>query len=81
MENTKWTFEGYWNTVLGANRNAAQVVAEFGLNQTGMDLEKWLGKAEAEAWTMGGGKRAHYPREWADFYLQALKALEAAIEE
>ena len=69
-----WTFEGYWNVVLGANRNADDVVREFGLDpadQYGVD--EWLGNAESEALAMGG--KTNMPAEWVEFHIRAFDVL------
>jgi hypothetical protein len=71
-----WTYEGYWNVVLGANRDAARVVDQFELTPRGLD--EWLGQAEAEACAVGG---IQLPVEWCGFHQQALAELEAAFEE
>lgn len=76
-----WTFEGYWNAVLGADRDAADVVREFALTTSPMGtIDEWLGKAESEAWAMGrqGGSM---PGEWADHHSVALAQLEEAAKE
>ena len=41
----EWTYEGYWNAVLGDCRDAARVVSEFALVA---GLDEWLGQAEVE---------------------------------
>ena len=61
-----WTYEQYWNVVLGENRSATDVVWEFDLrpsNRRGLD--EWLGHAEAEAWRVRG-KGGEIPRVWAE---------------
>lgn len=71
---TTWTFDGYWNTVLGANRSAADVVREFQLDVTDLrGLDEWLGGAEADALAAGG--ETAIPAEWSGFHTQALDAL------
>lgn len=72
---TTWTFEGYWNTVLGTG-TAAQVVREHELVAAGLD--EWLGTAEAEAWS-AGGRGGPLPDEWSSFHARALTALQAAL--
>lgn len=73
---TMWTFEGYWNTVLGANRNATDVVRELELDPSdARGLDEWLGKAESEAWTVGGFAGQPYPEEWTGYHARALEAL------
>ena len=75
---TAWTFEGYWNAVLGSNRSAEDVVREFDLDSSDrVGLDKWLGEAEGEAAAMGG---IEIPPEWAGFHGRALKDL-ASIDE
>jgi hypothetical protein len=75
MATTTWDYEGYWNVVLGANRDADSVVEEFGLVDTGLD--EWLRKAESEAWRHGGDG-CSMPPEWAGFHDCALKELRFA---
>jgi len=69
------TYGDFWATVLGPDRNAADVVREFDLaGSTLRDLDEWLGTAESEAWSAGrleGEIRA-------DFHQRALHTLEAA---
>jgi len=75
MSKTDWTFEGYWNAVLGANRTAADVVREFGLDpadQNGVD--EWLGNAESEAW-LQGGHGPFVPGDWVDLHQTAVDML------
>lgn len=74
MSQTTWTYEGYWNAVLGANRSASDVVSEFELN-TGdrRGLDEWLGQAEGEALAIGG--LGELPEEWSDYHERALNAL------
>jgi hypothetical protein len=73
-----WTFEGYWNTVMG-DRSAEQVVAEFDLAGPGplSEFSEWLGAAEAEAWRVGGldGDMAD---AWGAFHDRAARELQAA---
>lgn len=74
-----WTYEGYWAQVLGANRDASDVVREFAL-VTAAGLDEWLGGAEADAWAAGGrGKQADLPEEWDAFHTRALAEIEAAL--
>lgn len=71
-----WTYEGYWNAVLGADRDEAAVVEEFELDATDRQgLGEWLGSAEAEAAREGG---IDIPAEWADHHARALAELQAA---
>ncbi len=72
-----WDFEGYWNTVLGANRSAADVVVEFKLVAEGLD--EWLGTAEDAARSAGGLKEC--PEEWDAFHARALDRLGRVIAE
>lgn len=72
---SNWTYDGYWNAVLGAGRSTADVIRDFDLDpgdRRGVD--EWLGAAESEAWAMGklGGP---IPDEWSDFHARALKTL------
>jgi len=70
-----WTYDVYWNVVLGANRNAGDVVREFDLNPRDYrGLDEWLGVAEAEAWIAGGGG-GNMPKSWTGFHQRALKEL------
>ena len=53
----EWTFDGYWNAVLGANRGPRSVIDEFDLDPTNKrTLSDWLSDAEAEAWRVGGDR-------------------------
>lgn len=75
---TTWTYEGYWNAVIGANRSAEDVIREFELN--GRDrrgLDEWLGNAEAEASIAGSGT-SKVPVEWEPFHAKALEEMVAA---
>jgi len=70
-----WTFEGYWNVVLGTGRNPSDVVREFDLDITDRaGLDEWLGSAEAEAWAMGGNDHP-VPVEWVEYHERALSLL------
>lgn len=71
-----WTYEGYWATVLGANRSAQTVVEEFGLPRGGdlQTLSTWLGTAEVEAWR-AGKIAGELPEEWAEFHKRAIDEL------
>lgn len=71
-----WEYEGYWKTVMGANRDAARVVAEFTLEANG--LAEWLARTERYAWRAGGNDGA-MPEEWRGFFLRALSELQAAL--
>lgn len=69
-----WDFEGYWNTVLGANRSAADVVREFQLDASDVrGLDEWLGTAEADALAAGG--KTVVPEEWTSHHARALALL------
>lgn len=81
---SRWTYEGYWNAVLGANRNAEDVIREFELNSSdkaGMD--EWLGNAEIEAaiqlhirgTNVDGLHAGEFPREWREYHTRALEEL------
>jgi len=73
--NEGWTYEGYWNAVLGANRSVRDVIREFDLDPLDRrGLDEWLGHAEAEAWRVGGG-RGRVPAEWDQFHERALYEL------
>jgi hypothetical protein len=72
-----WSYEGYWNVVLGSDRNADDVVHDFDLVAEGLD--EWLGVAEAEAWNQVGGKQA-LPEEWRGFHTRTLADLTSAAE-
>jgi len=77
-----WTFEGYWNVVLGDCRSAKDVVREFALDPSDRcGLDEWLGFAEAESWVIGrlGGPGSRVPGTWGDFHERALDAL-CAVE-
>lgn len=74
-----WDYEGYWNAVLGANRDASSVVMEFGLVSDSLD--EWLGVAESEAWRVGRNDRAPMPDEWTQFHARALAELQQAAEQ
>jgi hypothetical protein len=71
---TSWTYEGYWNAVLGANRDAADVVREFELVSDG--LEEWLDSAETAARVADW--MTELPEEWPGFHARTLRALESA---
>ena len=72
--NAKWDYEGYWNTVLGANRSAEDVIREFDLSTNDKrGLDEWLGYAEVEAWRVGG--HGPMPKEWSAFHDRALNEL------
>lgn len=81
-----WTYEGYWNAVLGAHRTAADVVRDFEVSiSEARGLDDWLGRAEAEAWSQGGcaapvGAR-EMPVEWADHHARAIVELRATAAE
>lgn len=73
-----WDYEGYWNTVFGAYRDAAGIVAEFGIGGTERDLDEWLGEAESAAKTAGGLRES--PESWGEFHMRALAELVEAVE-
>lgn len=74
---TTWDFEGYWNTVIGSNRSAADVVREFDIVAKGLD--EWLGSAEESAASAGGLDPADLPEEWSAHHLTALAKLNDAL--
>lgn len=75
-----WTYEGYWNAVLGAHRTAMDVVRDFEISiGDARGLDDWLGRAEAEAWSRG--RNGEMPPEWAQHHAQALDELQAAAGE
>jgi len=70
-----WTWCGYWNLVLGASRDAADVVREFELDPSDRrELDVWLAEAALEAWREGnlGGP---IPASWAGYHARALDEL------
>ena len=71
-----WTYEGYWNAVLGVG-SAQDVVREFDLSAAGVD--EWLGTAESESWAAGNGKAGELPEEWTGFHGRALAELKNAM--
>lgn len=72
---TTWTFEGYWNTVLGDKRTPEMVVQEFGLGGSRRQLDEWLGAAEAAAIDQGAWG------DMMDHHEHALDPLETAVAE
>lgn len=72
-----WTSESYWDTVLGGVASADQLVAEYELVES--DIDAWLYRAEAEAWSLGGSG-GEQPAEWATFHPAALARLTAAAK-
>jgi len=75
-----WTYEGYWNAVLGASRDAANVVSEFELDASDRrGIDEWLGVAEVDAWMAGGGEphRDALPTEWTEWHAKALNEIVA----
>ena len=83
MTMAAWTYEGYWNVVLGDKRDARQVVAEFGLDPSDRrGLDEWLGVAESTAWAESGESLEAFPRgEWSPFHAQALDELASVAGE
>ena len=73
-----WTYAGYRHAVLGLG-SADDLVREFALVETGAGLDEWLGHAEAEAWSQGGGG-GDMPEEWTGYHARALGELRAAVE-
>ena len=77
-----WTYEGYWNAVLGDKRSAAQVVAEFDLVADRHGLDEWLGHAEDAACSAGGlDPFGTEVEQWDPFHARALDELLAAANE
>ncbi len=73
MKVMNWDYEGYWNTVLGASRDAAGIVTEFDLNtKDRVGLSTWLGCAEAAACV---ADNIELPEEWEAFHGRALDEL------
>jgi hypothetical protein len=62
-----WTYEGYWNAVIGAERSAGDAIREYDLTPDGdvASFRRWLEEAEEEALSQGGldGR----PDEWSEF--------------
>jgi hypothetical protein len=71
-----WTYYDYWNAVLGANRNALDVVRDFDLKRDGLDT--WLDAAEERAW-FAGGDPGPMPDEWEHMHERALHELKLAM--
>lgn len=70
-----WTYDGYWNVVLGANRGPTEVVTDFELDPRDRPgLCEWLGHAEAEAWRVGG-EGSPIPDVWTEYHRRAVEAL------
>jgi hypothetical protein len=65
--------------VLGAHRDASDVVNEFALTADKRALDEWLGEAEAAAWSAGaaGGE---LPDTWQAYHQRALTELLEAAE-
>lgn len=74
-----WTYEGYWNAVMGPYRTAADVVREFEIRSV-RGLDEWLGVAEYEAWVVAGSFQEEAPEEWGAFHAQALRELKRAVQ-
>lgn len=75
---SKWTYEGYWNVVIGPDRSAATVVDEFGLVG---DCADWLDESATIAWgeAAAGRDGAPMPEEWlTTFRKKALAELNRA---
>lgn len=69
------TYSLYWNAVLGEERDAEGVIAEFDLDPTDKQgLDEWLGLAEAEAALARG---IEVPEEWSRHHSRALAELAA----
>jgi hypothetical protein len=75
--NREWSFWGYWNVVIGAQRIASDAVEDSGMDSP-EGLESWIGHAEAEAWRVGG-EGGRVPREWANYRSRALELLCVAL--
>lgn len=74
-----WTYEGYWNAVVGLG-TPAQAVEEHGLVPAGLDsFASWLDEAESIARTEG--HLAQRPAEWSAYQRRAAEALQAAAGE
>lgn len=75
-----WTYEGYWQAVLGRG-SAAQVVADYGLDpRDRVGLSEWLGQCESDSLSMGLTDRAEREaasEEWEarGFHAKALADL------
>ena len=69
-----WTFDGYWNAVIGAERTAGDVLVDFDmLDATRRDFDEWLGHAEESAREAGGLDTL--PPEWEGYHERALAML------
>lgn len=77
---TAWDYTGYWAVVLGANRSANDVVADFNLVPDENSLDAWLHVAEVEAWRAGGGRVYEIPDAWIAFHKRALAELLGAAQ-
>ena len=78
MTAREWTYKGYWNAVLGDKRDAATLVAEFGLDaRDERGLDEWLGRAEAAAWAVSAeaDDGEPMPGEWTAHHARALAEL------
>lgn len=74
----KWTYEGYWNAVIGANMTPEKAVYEYDLVPGDFKgLDEWLGEAEVAAWA-AGGQTGPLPPEWTEYHQRAAQVLDAA---
>jgi hypothetical protein len=70
-----WSYEGYWNVVLGSHRNADDVLSEFDLDaENTKALDGWLSAAESTAWKTSGTP-GDIPDPWKAFHVRALDEL------
>ncbi len=79
-----WTYEGYWNVVIGADRRPDEAVVEFDLvGKTAEEIEEWLASSEEEAWQAGKGADDpdEIPDEWEDLRARAARDLHAATNQ
>lgn len=75
---TVWTYEGYWNVVVG--RSASQCVLEFDLGSDRKQIAAWLDEAAIQAW-QAGGIGGRMPQSWLDYFDRALDALHDAAQD
>lgn len=76
------TYDAWWAAVLGANRDAAEVLREFGRDRSEREIDEWLGGASKDAWLEGPAKhvRLPMPESWQAFHRRALRELLAVAE-
>lgn len=77
---SSWSYEGYWNVVLGHTRSPHNVVSEFGLVNDRRSLDEWLGHAEEEAIHYGRLNRVETLKDWEGHHARALDELMLATE-